>query len=81
MNSHVSHYQFSSMAEGTEPPSETSALLRSEEEINESENAKVITAISTKTLTRNRLIVAIGFTWLSSFLAALGTQISMNTRV
>ena len=60
------------MFEQTRPSDESSPLLGPESRHNENEAPRVRCAISTEGITRSRLILAVGLTWLGSFLAALG---------
>ena len=61
------------MFEQTRPSDEASPLLVARSSHNETEAPRVRCAISTEGVTRSRLVVAVGLTWLGSFLAALGT--------
>ena len=61
------------MSGKTRPSDEVSPLLVAESSHDENEASPVRCAISTEGITRSRLVLAIGLTWLGSFLAALGT--------
>ena len=61
------------MLEQARPSDEASPLLVVKSSHNENEAPRVRCAISTEGITRSRLVVAVGLTWLGSFLAALGT--------
>ena len=61
------------MFEQTRQQDEASSLLVAESSHNENEAPPVRSAFSTEGITQSRLVVAVGLTWLGSFLAALGT--------
>ena len=71
--SHIDTSQTPAMAPDNEPSNEVSPLLRkSVQDKGKSELSKH-GALSTHGMTKVRVIVAVGITWLGSFLAAVGT--------
>ena len=73
VRSHIDSSQASAMAADNEPSSEVSPLLRKRVHTNGKSELLKHSALSTHGMTKVRVIVAVGVTWLGSFLAAMGT--------